>query len=60
MGQLFKDINLVMNDSRRVELPLLVATAAYQYFLAAKSLGMENQDSSKLIDVIERFSDPTF
>ena len=56
---MFKDINLVMNDSRRVELPLLVATAAYQYFLAAKSLGMENQDSSKLIDVIERFSDPT-
>ena len=58
MGQLFKDIDLVINDSRRVELPLLVATAAYQYFLAAQSLGMENQDSSKLIDVIARFSDP--
>jgi 3-hydroxyisobutyrate dehydrogenase-like beta-hydroxyacid dehydrogenase len=56
MGQLFKDINLVVNDGRRVELPLLVATAAYHYFLAAQSLGLENQDSSKLIQVIEKMS----
>lgn len=56
MGQLFKDISLVVNDGRRVELPLLVATAAYHYFLAAQSLGLENQDSSKLIQVIEKMS----
>jgi 3-hydroxyisobutyrate dehydrogenase-like beta-hydroxyacid dehydrogenase len=54
MGQLFKDIGLVVNDGRRVELPLLVATAAFHYFLAAQSLGLENQDSSKLIQVIEK------
>jgi 3-hydroxyisobutyrate dehydrogenase-like beta-hydroxyacid dehydrogenase len=56
MGQLFKDIGLVVNDGRRVELPLLVATAAYHYFLAAQSMGLENQDSSKLIQVIEKMS----
>jgi 3-hydroxyisobutyrate dehydrogenase-like beta-hydroxyacid dehydrogenase len=56
MGQLFKDISLVVNDGRRVELPLLVATAAFHYFLAAQSLGLENQDSSKLIQVIEKMS----
>lgn len=56
MGQLFKDIGLVVNDGRRVELPLLVATAAYHYFLAAQSLGLENQDSSKLIQVIEKMT----
>jgi len=56
MGQLFKDISLVVNDSRRVELPLLVATAAFHYFLAAQSMGLENQDSSKLIQVIEKMS----
>jgi 3-hydroxyisobutyrate dehydrogenase-like beta-hydroxyacid dehydrogenase len=56
MGQLFKDINLVVNDGRRVELPLFVATAAFHYFLAAQSLGLENQDSSKLIQVIEKMS----
>ena len=54
MGQLFKDISLVVNDGKRVELPLLVATAAFHYFLAAQSLGLENQDSSKLIQVIEK------
>ena len=56
MGQLFKDISLVVNDSRKVQLPLLVATAAFHYFLAAQSLGLENQDSSKLIQVIEKMS----
>ena len=56
LGQLFKDISLVVNDGRRVELPLLVATAAFHYFLAAQSLGLENQDSSKLIQVIEKMS----
>ena len=56
MGQLFKDISLVVNDGRRVQLPLLVATAAFHYFLAAQSLGLENQDSSKLIQVIEKMS----
>jgi len=56
MGQLFKDINLVVNDGRRVQLPLLVATAAFHYFLAAQSLGLGNQDSSKLIQVIEKMS----
>jgi len=56
MGQLFKDISLVVNDCKRAELPLLVATAAFHYFLAAQSMGMENQDSSNLIQVIEKMS----
>ena len=56
MGQLFKDISLVVNDGRCVQLPLLVATAAFHYFLAAQSLGLENEDSSKLIQVIEKMS----
>ncbi|MBC8247063.1 MAG: NAD(P)-dependent oxidoreductase [Deltaproteobacteria bacterium] len=56
MGQLIKDINLVINDSKRVQLPLLVATAAFQYFLAAQSLGLENEDSSQLIKVIEKMA----
>jgi len=58
MGQMFKDMGLVVNDGRRVEIPLPLATAAYHYFLAAKSLGMEDRDSSKLIEVIERMIDP--
>jgi hypothetical protein len=33
--------------------------AANQYFLAAESLGLENEQSSELMKVVERFSQPT-
>jgi hypothetical protein len=39
-------------------MPLAVASAAYQYFLAALSLGMENADSSELIKVLEKMIQP--
>ena len=42
-----------------MKLPLLVAGAANQYFLAAQSLGLENNESSELMMVVERFSQPT-
>ena len=53
LGQMCKDIGLVINDSRRVRTPLIVTSAAYQYFLAALSLGMENSEVHELIKVIE-------
>jgi 3-hydroxyisobutyrate dehydrogenase-like beta-hydroxyacid dehydrogenase len=53
LGQMCKDIGLVINDSRRVRTPLIVASAAYQYFLAALSLGMENAEVHELIKVLE-------
>jgi 3-hydroxyisobutyrate dehydrogenase-like beta-hydroxyacid dehydrogenase len=58
LGQLCKDIGLVINDSRRVRTPLIVASAAYQYFLAALSLGMENAEVHELIKVLERWTNP--
>jgi len=58
LGQMCKDMGLVMNDSRRVQAPLIVASAASQYFLAALSLGMETADSSDLIKVLEKITDP--
>jgi 3-hydroxyisobutyrate dehydrogenase-like beta-hydroxyacid dehydrogenase len=58
LGQMCKDIGLVINDSRRVQAPLIVANAASQYFLAALSLGMENADSSDLIKVLEKITNP--
>jgi len=56
LGQMCKDIGLVINDSRRVRTPLLVASAAYQYFLAALSLGLENADAHELIKVLEKMT----
>jgi len=58
LGQMCKDVGLVINDGRRVQVPLMVASAAYQYFLAALSLGMEDADSSELIKVLEKMTYP--
>ena len=58
LGQLCKDIGLVINDSRRVRTPLIVASAAHQYFLAALSLGMENAEVHELIKVLEKMTNP--
>ena len=56
LGQMCKDIGLVINDSRRVRTPLIVASAAHQYYLAALSLGMENADVQELIKVLEKMT----
>jgi 2-hydroxy-3-oxopropionate reductase len=58
LGQMCKDIGLVINDSRRVRTPLIVTSAAYQYFLAALSLGMENAEVHELIKVLETMTNP--
>jgi len=58
LGQMCKDIGLVINDSRRVRTPLIVASATHQYFLGALSLGMENADIHELIKVLERWPSP--
>ncbi len=55
-GQLWKDVNIVVNAARAHNLPLLVATAASHYFNMAKALGMENQDSARMIKVMQRMT----
>lgn len=57
MGQLCKDVNIVVNAGRRQNLPLLVATSVSQYFMMARSLGMDGEDSARLIDILERMTD---
>lgn len=56
LGQMCKDIGLVINDGRKAQTPLLVASAAHQYYLAALSLGLENADIHELIKVIEKMT----
>jgi len=58
MALMCKDSNIVVDSSRSMQLPLLVAGAANQYFLAAESLGLANEESSELMRVVERFSQP--
>lgn len=54
MGQLWKDINIVVTSAREHNLPLLVANAAAQYFNMAVSQGLANQDSALLQGVLQR------
>jgi 3-hydroxyisobutyrate dehydrogenase len=58
LGQMYKDMDIVINTGKRLRLPLLVATAAHQYFLSGQALGLGDLDGSELIRVIERISDP--
>jgi len=54
MGQLWKDINIVVTSARQHNLPLLVATSTAQYFNMAISQGLSTKDSSLLTQVMER------
>jgi len=56
LGLMCKDSHLVVHSSRQLELQLLVANAANQYFLAAEPLGLEEEESAELMQVLERFS----
>jgi 3-hydroxyisobutyrate dehydrogenase-like beta-hydroxyacid dehydrogenase len=58
LGQLAKDIGIVINTARGLRLPLYTATSAHQYFLAALAQGLENAEGADLIRVIERMSQP--
>jgi 3-hydroxyisobutyrate dehydrogenase-like beta-hydroxyacid dehydrogenase len=56
MGQLWKDVNIVVTSAREHDLPVLVATAASQYFNTAVSQGLAEKDSARLIDIVRGMS----
>jgi 3-hydroxyisobutyrate dehydrogenase-like beta-hydroxyacid dehydrogenase len=57
LGQLAKDIGIVINTARNLRLPLYTATSAHQYFQAALSQGFENKDGGDLMRVVERMTE---
>jgi 3-hydroxyisobutyrate dehydrogenase-like beta-hydroxyacid dehydrogenase len=56
LGQLWKDVNIVITSARKHNLPLLVATATSQYFNMAVAQGMVNDESPRLMDVIRKMT----
>ena len=52
MGQLWKDINIVITSSRKHNLPLLVASAVSHYFNMSVAQGLADDDSSKMMEVM--------
>jgi len=58
LGQLAKDIGIVINTAHNLRVPLYTATSAYQYFMAAISMGLENMDGADTMRVLERITEP--
>lgn len=58
LGQLAKDIGIVINTAHNLRIPLYTATSAYQYFMAAISMGLENMDGADTMRVLERITEP--
>jgi len=58
LGQMAKDVSIVLNTSREVKMPALLATAVSQYFLMAEALGMQDREGADLIEVVELLSTP--
>ena len=54
MGQLWKDINIVITSGRQHNLPLLVSTAVAHYFNMSISQGLATEDSARLMDVMKK------
>ena len=56
LGQMCKDVSIVVNTVRQVNMPAYVATAASKYFSAAEDMDMSDREGADLIEVVERIS----
>lgn len=54
MGQLWKDVNIIVTSAREKNLPLLATNAVAQYFNMAVSQGLAGEDSALLQGVLRR------
>lgn len=58
LGQLWKDVNIIVTTAREYNLPLLTTFATAQYFNMAVAQGMGNEDAARLIDIIRKMIEP--
>ena len=58
LGQLWKDVNIIVTTAREHNLPLLTTFSTAQYFNMAVAQGMENEDAARLIDIIRKMIEP--
>jgi len=56
LGQMCKDVSIVVNTTRQVNMPAYVATAASRYFSEAEAMGMYDMEGADLIEVVEKIS----
>jgi len=58
LGQLWKDVNIIVTTAREHNLPLLGTYATAHYFNMAVAQGMENEDAARLIEVLQKMIEP--
>lgn len=58
LGQLWKDVNIVVTTAREHNLPLLTTFSTAQYFNMGVAQGMEKEDAARLIDVLHKMIEP--
>jgi 3-hydroxyisobutyrate dehydrogenase-like beta-hydroxyacid dehydrogenase len=54
LGQMCKDVSIVVNTAYGVNFPAYLATAAGKYFSSAEQLGLQDQEGAALIDIVEQ------
>lgn len=54
LGQMCKDVSIVMNTTRGIGLPAYTISGASQYFTQAKASGMEDREGADLIEIVEK------
>lgn len=57
LGQMCKDVSIVVNTTQEVKMPAYVANATYRYFQIAETRHMQNREGADLIDVVESVSE---
>jgi 3-hydroxyisobutyrate dehydrogenase-like beta-hydroxyacid dehydrogenase len=54
LGQMCKDVSIVVNTAQSANFPAYLATAMSNYFSEAEKLGLQNHEGAALIDVVEK------
>jgi len=54
LGQMCKDVSIVVNTAHEVKFPALLATAIGKYFSEAEKMKLQDQEGAALIEVVEK------
>ena len=60
LGQMCKDVSIVVNTTHDVNIQAYLATAMGRYFSEAEKMGLQDQEGSALIEVVEKTSSGKF
>jgi len=57
LGQMCKDVSIVVNTTKDIKMPAYAAVGAAKYFAMAENLGMQDREGADLYEVVEKTID---